>query len=153
MGSPHRAQKDCDRGVLPFTKMNFMCRLRRRPARHGDKCSMRRGAFIASPGGQKRLYHRQNELCRGAHRTDLSSKSPSSSSKRCVQTSAASSQPVGRKATRRRSQRSVFAATFSVGRPRRCCGIPLNSSAACRTTHAGERGGQCRDCNEDLSIS
>jgi len=46
MGSQHRAQKDCGLGVPPFTKMNFMCRLPRRPARHADKCSMRRGALI-----------------------------------------------------------------------------------------------------------
>jgi hypothetical protein len=29
-GSQHNAQKDCGRGVLPFTKTNFMCRLQKR---------------------------------------------------------------------------------------------------------------------------
>jgi hypothetical protein len=154
MGSQHRAQKDCCLGVLPFTKMNFMCRLPRRPARHADKCSMRRGALMAYLLVLKsRLYHRPNKLSRGAYRTDLSSKPPSASSKHCVQTLAAGSQSVARRATRRRSRRSILVATFSVAWPRRCRGIPLNSSAACRTIHAGERRGQCRDRNEDLSIS
>ena len=151
MGSQHRAQKDCCLGVLSFTKMKFMCRLPRRVARHADKCSMR-GALIAYLLVLKSRLHHPNKLSRCAYRIELS-KSPSASSKQCVYTLAVGSQPTARRATQRRSWRSVLVATFSAAGPRRCCGIPLNSSAACRTTHAGERRGQCSDCNEDLSIS
>jgi len=63
------------------------------------------------------------------------------------------SQSAARRASRRKLWRSVLVVKGLAVRLRRCRGIAVNSNAACRTSRAGERRGQSRDCNFDLRIS
>ena len=58
-----------------------------------------------------------------------------------------------RRAIRSRSWQSVLVQVVSAARLCRHPGIAWNSSAACRTSRAGETRGQYRGRNQDLRIS